>query len=137
MLTPLTLAKKFHDLSEDIAPRHGYVSRLKQAFDPESTNGKTMIAVCEKLMAEGSGIGICDLNPDEKIMAPGVIVEVNITFTKKSTIDIAITKHRLVEDKALNEIVYSMAKHAHEIFSNSMGKEKPRIQLLSDPRTLN
>jgi hypothetical protein len=44
------LARQFHDTYERLAPTFGYETRPEtRAFDPESPNGKLMIAVCRKL----------------------------------------------------------------------------------------
>jgi len=47
------LARLFHDTYERLAPEYGYNTRedTKQ-FDPESANGKLMIAVCSEVMAK-------------------------------------------------------------------------------------
>lgn len=51
MTTAERLARKFHDTYESLAPSFGYETRedTKQ-FDPESSNGRLMIAVCERLI---------------------------------------------------------------------------------------
>ena len=44
------LAREFHALYEELAPEYGYETRLEtREFDPESSNGKLMIAVCSRL----------------------------------------------------------------------------------------
>jgi len=51
MITPLGLAVLFHDTYERLAPDFGYETRKEtRAFDPESPNGKLMIAVCAKIL---------------------------------------------------------------------------------------
>ena len=41
------LAARFHALYEELASQHGYVTRTDtRVFDPQSPNGKLMIAVC-------------------------------------------------------------------------------------------
>lgn len=51
-MTPLELAIWFHDTYERLAPSHGYETRLEtRNFDPESKNGKLMVAVCTELLA--------------------------------------------------------------------------------------
>ena len=46
-MTPLKLAALFHDTYEALAPVYGYETRKDtKDFDPESPNGKLMIAVC-------------------------------------------------------------------------------------------
>jgi len=50
-LTPLGLAVLFHDTYERLAPDFGYETRKEtRAFDPESPNGKLMIAVCGEIL---------------------------------------------------------------------------------------
>jgi hypothetical protein len=48
-----TLARKFHDTYERLAPSFGYETRedTKQ-FDPESKNGRLMIAVCNEVAGQ-------------------------------------------------------------------------------------
>lgn len=43
-------ARRFHEIYERLAPQFGYTTREDtRAFDPESSNGKLMIAVCAEL----------------------------------------------------------------------------------------
>ena len=50
MVNGLELAKKFHNAYESLAHSFGYETRKDtKAFDPESSNGKLMIAVCQKI----------------------------------------------------------------------------------------
>ena len=45
------VARKFHDAYERLAPEFGYVTRAEtRMFDPESLNGKLMIAVCSEII---------------------------------------------------------------------------------------
>lgn len=45
-----TLARAFHETYERLAPSFGYETRPDtKAFDPESKNGRLMIAVCAEL----------------------------------------------------------------------------------------
>jgi hypothetical protein len=45
-------AIKFHETYERLAPEFGYETRPDtKAFDPESANGKLMIAVCGEVLA--------------------------------------------------------------------------------------
>ncbi len=47
------LAREFHETYERFAPAYGYVTRPEtRTFDPESTNGKLMIAVCTAISAK-------------------------------------------------------------------------------------
>lgn len=47
------LAKEFHNAYEELAPTFGYETREDtKEFDPESNNGKLMIAVCEQIIKE-------------------------------------------------------------------------------------
>ena len=44
------LARRFHETYERLAPRYGYETRPEtRKFDPNSNNGRLMIAVCEEL----------------------------------------------------------------------------------------
>ena len=48
---PLALAKRFHDTYERLAPSFGYETRTEtREFDPDSPNGRLMIAVCAEVM---------------------------------------------------------------------------------------
>lgn len=52
-MTPAELARKFHDTYERLAPSFGYETRLDtKMFDPESKNGKLMIAVCAEVCGD-------------------------------------------------------------------------------------
>jgi hypothetical protein len=47
-LTPQKLASLFHDTYEAFAPSFGYETRNDtKDFDPDSPNGKLMVAVCK------------------------------------------------------------------------------------------
>lgn len=51
-LTPLSMAKQFHDLYEFYASTYGYKTRDDtKTFNPDSPKGKTMIAVCSGVKA--------------------------------------------------------------------------------------
>lgn len=46
------VAERFHEVYERLAPRFGYETREDtKVFDPESPNGKLMIAVCNQVLA--------------------------------------------------------------------------------------
>lgn len=46
------IAEKFHEAYERLAPSFGYTTREDtRAFDPDSANGKLMIAVCAEVFA--------------------------------------------------------------------------------------
>lgn len=48
---PISLARQFHETYERLAPSFGYSTREEtRKFDPESSNGKLMIAVCNELL---------------------------------------------------------------------------------------
>ena len=48
---PLELAILFHDTYERLAPSFGYETREEtRKFDPESPNGRLMVAVCEEVL---------------------------------------------------------------------------------------
>lgn len=45
------IARKFHEVYERLAPEFGYETRTDtREFDPESKNGRLMIAVCGALL---------------------------------------------------------------------------------------
>ncbi len=47
---PLALAVLFHVTYEKLAPQHGYETREEtKVFNPESRNGKLMIATCAEV----------------------------------------------------------------------------------------
>lgn len=47
------LAEQFHFNYEELAPQFGYETREEtREFDPESNNGKLMIAVCEQIIKD-------------------------------------------------------------------------------------
>jgi hypothetical protein len=47
----LALAKQFHDTYERLAPSFGYKTRPEtRNFDPDSTNGRLMVAVCREII---------------------------------------------------------------------------------------
>lgn len=51
MMTPLALAILFHNWYEKLAPEFGYETREEtREFDPNSKNGKLMVATCQQLM---------------------------------------------------------------------------------------
>ena len=50
MVDAVEIAKKFHDVYERLAPSFGYKTRTEtRVFDPDSPNGKLMIAVCQEV----------------------------------------------------------------------------------------
>lgn len=50
MVNAMEVAKRFHEVYERLAPSFGYETRKEtRAFDPESPNGKLMIAVCQEV----------------------------------------------------------------------------------------
>lgn len=57
----LDLAKRFHEVYERLAPSFGYETRTEtRVFDPESKNGRLMVAVCAELAAAqppGNAVG--------------------------------------------------------------------------------
>ena len=49
--TPLDLAERFHETYERLAPDFGYTTRPEtRRFDPDSPNGRLMIAVCGEVL---------------------------------------------------------------------------------------
>lgn len=52
-MTDLELAILFHETYERLAPSFGYETRTDtRVFDPQSKNGKLMVAVCGELLAK-------------------------------------------------------------------------------------
>jgi hypothetical protein len=52
-LTPEETARRFHDAYEEFAPLFGYITREDtRKFDPESANGRLMIAVVRNVLIE-------------------------------------------------------------------------------------
>ena len=50
-MTNLDLARLFHETYERLAPSFGYETRPDtKSFDPESKNGRLMVAVCAEVM---------------------------------------------------------------------------------------
>lgn len=50
--SPLDLARRFHEAYERLAPSFGYETRTEtRVFNPNSTNGRLMVAVCAELGA--------------------------------------------------------------------------------------
>lgn len=48
----VNLAMKFHRYYEELAPDFGYETREDtREFDPQSKNGKLMVAVCDRILA--------------------------------------------------------------------------------------
>ena len=51
----LELAKKFHETYERLAPLYGYQTRpVTREFDPDSPNGRLMVAVCQEILSGGT-----------------------------------------------------------------------------------
>jgi hypothetical protein len=51
-MNSLELAILFHETYERLAPSFGYETRTDtRVFDPQSKNGKLMVAVCRELLA--------------------------------------------------------------------------------------
>ena len=66
-MTDLELAIKFHDTYERLAPQFGYETRKDtKIFDPDSANGKLMIAVCGELLSAHSDQPEPSLDRQEK-----------------------------------------------------------------------
>lgn len=57
-MTPEALAQFFHDTYERLAPMYGYETQAStKIFDPNSPNGKLMIAVCAELITAYGLVG--------------------------------------------------------------------------------
>lgn len=53
MIQAEKLARKFHEAYENLAPSFGYKAREEtRQFNPESSNGKLMIAVCGRILED-------------------------------------------------------------------------------------
>ena len=51
----LALAKQFHAAYERLAPAFGYKTRPEtRAFDPDSANGRLMVAVCQEIIEQNA-----------------------------------------------------------------------------------
>lgn len=49
----INLALKFHRYYEGLAPEYGYETKEEtKVFDPTSKNGKLMVAVCKRIIAD-------------------------------------------------------------------------------------
>lgn len=49
----LALAIRFHEAYERLAPRFGYETRPEtRNFDPQSQNGRLMVAVCREIIEQ-------------------------------------------------------------------------------------
>ena len=75
-----TLARKFHSLYELLAPTFGYGTRADtKEFDPESQNGKLMIAVCNgmlgDLQAENAALKVKADRWDEVLKHVGAVAD--------------------------------------------------------------
>lgn len=56
-LDPEQLARRFHDTYERLAPAFGYVTRTDtRNFQPTTTNGQLMVAVCAAVVRGTSGV---------------------------------------------------------------------------------
>ena len=64
-ITPEKLAVMFHEAYEFVAPIYGYETREgTRVFNPESKNGKTMIATCKIVITQlESELKDYDYNP--------------------------------------------------------------------------
>ena len=57
-MNPLELAKLFHETYERLSPRYGYETKQDtKYFEPDSPNGRLMIAVCDTLLFELRALG--------------------------------------------------------------------------------
>lgn len=52
----IDMARRFHDVYEHLAPEFGYETRPEtREFDPDSPNGRLMIAVCREVTSDIEG----------------------------------------------------------------------------------
>lgn len=57
------LARRFHEAYERLAPSMGYETRpATRTFDPSSTNGRLMIAVCRDVAAPVRGLPLTEVD---------------------------------------------------------------------------
>lgn len=50
MIDPNKIAREFHEAYERLSPSFGYATRADtKQFDPDTPNGRLMIAVCEEV----------------------------------------------------------------------------------------
>lgn len=81
------LAKKFHDTYERLAPQFGYETRGDtKRFDPETPNGRLMIAVCSEVLSEY-----------------GTEIERELVEALKAVLPLAWRDHRHSEEQLLLE----------------------------------
>ena len=53
----LALAVRFHDAYERLAPSFGYETRPEtREFNPESPNGRLMVAVCKEIIEQNANL---------------------------------------------------------------------------------
>ena len=63
-MTPLELAKIFHETHERLAPEYGYETRDDtKEFDPASKNGRLMVATCEAILNHFSMVDVHPIRP--------------------------------------------------------------------------
>jgi len=68
MINSKDLAVLFHDTYERLAPSFGYETRPDtKAFNPESANGKLMIAVCEEILSQFPSQGLKWVKVSERL----------------------------------------------------------------------
>jgi len=76
-----TLARKFHEIYERLAPHFGYETRKEtRDFDPESNNGRLMIAVCAEILAEAAPPKW--ISVDKELPPHGITVETKVDDSK-------------------------------------------------------
>ena len=87
-MTKEELAILFHDTYEKLAPEHGYETRNDtRLFDPNTPNGKLMIAVCDEVMRE---LGIYQIKEAissyvrQEISATVVVLIINNKINRRS-----------------------------------------------------
>ena len=84
------LAVRFHDTYERLAPSFGYETRQEtRQFDPETPNGRLMIAVCAELAANPSA---CEL---------GAVQELPAKWRQRAEQKISASQHASIEQKCI------------------------------------
>ena len=111
-----TLARKFHSLYELLAPTFGYGTRADtKEFDPESQNGRLMIAVCNgmlgDLQAENAALKVKADRWDE------VLKHVGAERDSRGRQDFVV---RGLDDSRLNLMKGSVAEHFTNVIDRKL-----------------
>lgn len=115
------LARQFHEAYERLAPKFHYATRpASRMFDPESSNGQLMIAVCAELLASRASAGA----PEGWRPIESDQFEAHIKTTAWYAVLSQEAKHN-TEDAA----VFRMARMAAEVAWNAaLDASRPAVQ---------